>query len=138
MSSSVSDIPVVGGDDDSFSSGDLKVEHIIENIKHIVEKDGKVSRELNEYLDKVEEKIVTSSKKDLSSIDKENLRKLIEKHPYFKNPCSYHIRLITIMKYLKKKGVDVSMNDIDLLVDEIILSIDGVKKTGYGRYIRNK
>ncbi len=42
------------------------------------------------------------------------------------------------MKYLKKKGIDINMPDMDLLVDEIIQTIDGVKKRGYGQYSRVK
>ncbi len=42
------------------------------------------------------------------------------------------------MKYLKKKGIDISIPDIDLLIEDIMLSIQGVTKIGDGRYKRKK
>ena len=42
------------------------------------------------------------------------------------------------MKYLKKKGLDVRIPDVDLLVEELILSIQGVSKVGDGRYKRKR
>ncbi len=55
-------------------------------------------------------------------------------HPYFKNPSRYPVRLLTILKYLKKKGHDVSDNNIDEIVDELILSIEGVRAISFGKY----
>ncbi|WP_129596065.1 hypothetical protein [Anaerophilus nitritogenes] len=69
-------------------------------------------------------------------INEASIKKKIEKHPYFKNPCDYPIRLITIMKYLKKKGVDINFQDMDLIVDKLIQQIDGVKKVGEGMYLK--
>ncbi|QZY56524.1 hypothetical protein [Crassaminicella profunda] len=69
-------------------------------------------------------------------IDKNSIKKKIEKHPYFKNPCDYPIRLITIMKYLKKKSVNIKYKDMDLIVDQLIQEIDGVKKVGDGMYLK--
>jgi len=56
----------------------------------------------------------------------------------FKNPNDYGIRLVTIMKYLKKKGVDVSLPDIDILIDEIVKSCDDVKSSEFGKYEKVK
>jgi len=42
------------------------------------------------------------------------------------------------MKYLRKKGIDVRIKDIDLVVDEIIMTIEGVKKHGQDRYALKK
>ncbi|MCT4621172.1 MAG: hypothetical protein N4A62_17510 [Marinisporobacter sp.] len=69
-------------------------------------------------------------------IDKNSIKKKIERHPYFKNPCDYPIRLVTIMKYLKKKGVNIKYQDMDLIVDQLIQEIDGVKKVGDGMYFK--
>lgn len=68
-------------------------------------------------------------------IIEDSIIKLLKKHPYFKKPSDHPIRLITIMKYLKKKGVDTSIHNIDLLVEELILGIDGVKKIQSNKYI---
>ena len=72
------------------------------------------------------------------NMDREKIRKLILAHPFFKNPNNYHIRLITIMKFLKRKGLDVRVKDIDLYVEEIILSIPNVKKIGDEKYSYRK
>ena len=70
--------------------------------------------------------------------DEEKFAAAICKHPYFKNPCDYPIRLITILKYLKHKGFNMNYTDIDLYVDRIIQKIDGVKKVGRGLYLYKK
>ncbi|MDO4772313.1 MAG: hypothetical protein Q4A72_01880 [Bacillota bacterium] len=64
----------------------------------------------------------------------EELLNAIRKHPYFKNPCKYPIRIISIMKYLKKKGFDVKEKDIDLKVDELISQLPDVTKVDFGLY----
>jgi prophage maintenance system killer protein len=115
----------------------IGVDDLIKDIKEMIE-DGEDHKEIASYLSDIEKKIESKNLLDLESIDKEHIQKLIEKHPFFKNPNSYHIRLITIMKYLKKKGVDINIPDIDLLVDEIIQRIDGVKKVADGKFSRNK
>ena len=71
-------------------------------------------------------------------IDEQKMISQIEKHPYFKNPCDYPIRLITILKYLKEKGFNLNYKDIDIYVDKIIQRIDGVKKVGRGLYLKKK
>ncbi len=38
------------------------------------------------------------------------------------------------MKFLKKKGVDVSLPDIDILVDEIVKTCDNVESDEFGKY----
>ncbi len=68
----------------------------------------------------------------------EDILALIKKHPYFKNPCKYPIRIISIMKYLKKKGFNVSEKDIDLKVDQLIASISDVDKIEFGLYVVKK
>ena len=68
--------------------------------------------------------------------DEAKLITLIEKHPYFKNPCDYPIRLITLLKYLRKKGINVNYADIDIYIDKLIQRIEGVKKVGRGLYLK--
>ncbi len=68
----------------------------------------------------------------------EDILALIKKHPYFKNPCKYPIRIISIMKYLKKKGLDVGKKDVDLKVDELISNISNVDKIEFGLYVVRK
>ncbi len=64
----------------------------------------------------------------------DELISILKKHPYFKNPCKYPIRMISIMKHLKKKGIDVSEKDVDLRVDRLISSISNVDKIEFGFY----
>ena len=66
--------------------------------------------------------------------DEERIVRAIEKHPYFKNPCDYPIRLITILKYLKRRGFNMNYTDIDLYVDKLLQKMEGVKKVGRGLY----
>ena len=116
----------------------LEMIDVLEDIKSLLEKHDNPALELQKYLSDVESKINDENKLKLESVDRTQIKHLIEKHPYFKNPSTYHIRLITIMKYLKKKGIDITINDFDLLVDEIIMSIDGVEKISYGKYSRKR
>lgn len=120
------------------ASKKVEMHDVLNEIKHLIEKHDNPSEELQRYLEEVSSQINDENKKALECVDQASVKMLIEKHPYFKNPSSYHIRLITIMKYLKKKGVDITIPDFDLLVDNIILSIDGVEKIGYGKYRREK
>ncbi len=71
-------------------------------------------------------------------IDADKILSQIEKHPYFKNPCAYPIRLITILKYLKGKGFNMNFKDIDIYVDKLIQKVEGVKKVGRGLYKKSK
>jgi hypothetical protein len=116
----------------------LEMIDVLEDIKSLLEKHDNPALELQKYLSDVESKINDENKLKLESVDRTQIKHLIEKHPYFKNPSTYHIRLITIMKYLKKKGIDITINDFDLLVDEIIMSIEGVEKISYGKYSRKR
>lgn len=134
-----SDLPENPDDAPSANNSELLtigVDELIKDIKEMIADDADHKEKLASYLMNIEKKIETKNRLDLNSVDRDELKKLIEKHPYFKNPNSYHIRMITIMKYLKKKHVDVTIPDLDLLVDEIIQSIDGVKKVADGKYKR--
>ena len=42
-----------------------------------------------------------------------------------------------VLKYLKKKGIPTNYRDMDLIVEKIILKIDGVQKVGDGMYLSN-
>lgn len=126
-------------DDDVPNSREAREMHeIIEDIKSLVNDHGTTKDALRAYLDAVHEQVLNMDVKDISDTERAEIKQLIEKHPYFKNPCSYQIRLITIMKYLRKKGIDVRIKDIDLMVDEIIQTIDGVVRIEYGRYYRKR
>lgn len=132
-----SDIPENPDDAPSAKKTDVStigVDELIKDIKELIENGENHKAQLSSYLQEVEEKIQLQNQNSLENVDKEEVKRLIEKHPYFKNPNSYHIRMITIMKYLKKKKVDISIPDFDLLVDEIIQSIDGVTKVADGKY----
>lgn len=110
--------------------GDLNIEDIIEDINEILLEESGSNARLKEYLQKVKfnAKIKKSYYRD------EELGNMILKHPYFKNPCKYPIRIISIMKYLKKKGVDISEKDIDLRIDNIISDFPKVKRVEFGYY----
>ncbi len=110
--------------------GDLNVEDIIENISEPLVGDNRSNARLKEYLKEVKYK----AKYKNSYYKDEELEEMILKHHYFKNPCKYPIRIISIMKYLRKKGVDVSEGDIDLRVDNIVSDIPGVERVEFGCY----
>lgn len=135
----VSDVPEP--DDQTIrpiASERLESKDIINDIKTLLEQHDDPTDILQQYIGEVEERIEEEERSQLETVDRDSIKALIEKHPFFKNPNNYHIRLITIMKYLKKKGIDINMPDMDLLVDEIIQTIDGVRKKGYGQYARVK
>ena len=136
--SDTDDVPEQKNIENEQITKEVDAEFIISEIKNLLGEHKDPSDKLQEYINHVEKKIDIVRKNELNNINKDEIKKLIEKHPYFKNPNSYSIRLITIMKFLKKKSVNVSLPDIDLLVEEIILSIDGVIKDGYGKYLRKK
>lgn len=129
------------GDNDKIIKGipsdNIQMENVINDIKTLLNKYNNPKKHLDDYLRKVEKEMGNKSIDTEYCIDRDRIKKYIEKHPYFKNPCNYHIRLLTIMKYLKKKGIDINIKDIDLVVDEIIQEIDGVKKIGEGKYIKS-
>ncbi len=66
--------------------------------------------------------------------DVEHVRRMVAEHPYFRNPCDYPIRLITILKYLKRRGMNMNYTDVDLYVDRVITGMEGVRKVGRGLY----
>ncbi len=117
----------------SLKSKDITVENIIDDIKNIIENNEDPSTKINDLVNGVEDKIEKNN-----AVDREEIKKMILKHPFFKHPNHYYIRLITIMKYLKKRGIDVRSKDIDLLVDEIIQTIPGVTKVKEDRYSLKK
>ncbi len=125
-------------DDEPDLANALDLHEVLTGIKTLIEQEGAVGEKLHAYINTVQEKVEDQIKNGVTDEDKEYIKSLIMKHPYFKNPCDYDIRLITLMKYLKKKGIDVSIKDIDIIVDGIIESIDGVSRIEYGRYRRKK
>jgi hypothetical protein len=116
----------------------LNLNSVIDDIKEVLIKHENPKEILEEYLMSIESKIDTERMLKIHEINKDNIKKLIEGHPYFKNPNDYGIRLVTIMKYLKKKGVDVSLSDIDILVDEIVKTCDNVQSEEFGKYEKTK
>lgn len=89
-------------------------------------------------INNIESNIEIFSKNKKIMLDDEKIISQIEKHPYFKNPCDYPIRLITVLKYLKEKGYNMNYQDIDIYVDKLMQKIEGVKKVGRGLYQKNK
>lgn len=112
----------------------LNLNNVIDDIKEVLISHENPKEILEEYLMHIESKLDTERMLKIHEINKDNIKKLIEGHPYFKNPNDYGIRLVTIMKFLKKKGVDVSLPDIDILVDEIVKTCDNVKSDEFGKY----
>jgi len=121
--------------DNSDSTKPVEFEKLLSDIKELIKKDDK--GKLEAYIEEVENLL---SYETISYYEKESekIKQLIRKHPYFKNPCTYPIRLLTIMKYLKKKGIDTKIKDIDLLVNRTVESMDGVSTAGPGMYIVKK
>lgn len=70
----------------------------------------------------------------MKNITDQELQTIILRHPFFKNPNHYYIRLITIMKYLQKKNIDVSDESADIRVDRVLMSIEGIRRIGNDRY----
>jgi len=119
-------------------SGGVNLNNVIDDIKEVLIKHDNPKKILREYLSNIESKIDTERMLKIHEINRENIKDMIISHPYFKNPNDYGIRLVSIMKYLKKKGVDVSIPDIDIFVDEIIKSIDSVESVEFGKYEKIK
>lgn len=132
MSNNTSDVPSATDEEPDLEM--IKIDNVINDIKSIIGDNSQSDEHLKHYISKVEHHLNNHQIQELNSIDKDEIKGLIMKHPYFRNPCNYNIRLTTIMKYLKKKGLDVHLRNIDLVVDEIILSIDGIEKKGYDKY----
>ena len=86
----------------------------------------------------IEANIAIFNQSGVIVIDADKMLTQFEKHPYFKNPCGYPIRLLTILKYLKDKGFNMNFKDIDIYVDKLVQKVDGVKKVGRGLYKKTK
>lgn len=108
---------------------------MLKNIKELIQDDDR--SKLEAYIEEMES-ILSDETVHYYEKESERIRQLIKKHPYFKNPCNYPIRLLTIMKYLKKKGIDTNIKDIDVLVDRAVEDMSGVKKVGPGMYLVKK
>lgn len=116
----------------------INVNDIIDDIKGVLGEHDNPKEVLEKYLEDVESKIDTERILKLHQLNRKKIKELIKRHPYFKNPNDYGIRLVSIMKYLKKKGIDTTINDIDLFIDEIIKSCEGVKVIEFGKYKKIK
>ncbi|KXG74341.1 hypothetical protein [Thermotalea metallivorans] len=115
------------------TKNDLK---FLRDLKKFLKKYNKSTSQIDQFIHRLEGNMDIEKVIQVYDIDENAIKKSIEKHPYFKNPCDYPIRLITIMKYLKKKGFDTHYKDMDLIVDRLIQEIDGVKKVGEGMYLK--
>ncbi len=136
MSNNNSDVPSATDEEPDLEM--IRIDNVINDIKSIMGDTSQSEEHLKHYISKVEHHLNNHQIQELNSIDKGEIKRLIMKHPYFRNQCNYIIRLTTIMKYLKKKGLDVHLRNIDLLVDEIIMSIDGIEKRGYDKYLMKR
>lgn len=127
---------------DIFLELNLSQEHVKDDLKFLRElrkflkRYNKNTSQIDYLIKKIEEDMGLEKAIQIYDIDEYKIKKSIEKHPYFKNPCNYPIRLITIMKYLKKKGINMHYTDIDLIVDRLIQEIEDVHKVGEGMYIK--
>jgi hypothetical protein len=99
---------------------------------------GKNADDIDFIIRNLEDQIAVFNSGSTHLPDEEKFMTAIEKHPYFKNPCDYPIRLLTILKYLKRRGFNMNYADIDLYVDKIIQKMDGVRKVGRGLYKRQR
>lgn len=136
MSNNTSDVPSATDDEPDLEM--IRIDNVINDIKSIIGDKDQSDEQLKHYISKVEHQLNNHQVQELNSLDKEEIKGWILKHPYFRNPCNYNIRLTTIMKYLKKKGLDIHLRNVDLLIDEIIMSIDGIEKRGYDKYFIKK
>lgn len=141
MQISLSDLADSCGDEmylewDTEDTGDeLK---FLKDLKKFLKRHNKPTTQIDHLINKLEGNMDFEKVIQIFDIDEDSIKRKVEKHPYFKNPCNYPIRLVTIMKYLKKKGVNTSYKDMDLIVDRLIQEMDGVKKVGDGMYLKNK
>ena len=83
-------------------------------MKNLFKEYGKNTESLDFIIKNLHDKIREFDNTDPVLPDEEKFAAAICKHPYFKNPCDYPIRLITILKYLKHKGFNMNYTDIDL------------------------
>lgn len=110
--------------------------NFFKEIKSCFREYGKNTEDVDFIIKNLEGQIAIFDSSSALLPDEEKIIAAIEKHPYFKNPCDYPIRLITILKYLKHKGFNMNYADIDLYVDKIIQKMEHVKKVGRGLYIK--
>ncbi len=138
MEISLSDL-VDSCDEDLYIKIDDEEKHelgFLKEFRKFLKKHNKPTNQIDYLIHKIEGNMDMENVIRIFDIDEASIKSKIEKHPYFKNPCDYPIRLVTIMKYLKKKGVDTTYKDIGLIVDKLIQEINGVKKIGDGMYIK--
>jgi hypothetical protein len=122
-----------------LSSENLREEmNFYKELRAFFKEFNKPTEDLDFILSNIEANISIFGKSGPIVIDEEKMLSQIEKHPYFKNPCDYPIRLLTILKYLKNKGFNMHYKDIDIYVDKLIQRIEGIKKVGRGLYKKSK
>ncbi len=134
---------LVGSNDDGLHrESNSTREHVgrglkfLKGCKSFLKIQNKSTDQIDYLINILQEKTSLENLIQIADVDEKKIKKVIEKHPYFKNPCDYPIRLITIMKYLKKKGLNTNYKNIDLIVDRLIQEINGVKKVGDGMYLK--
>ena len=103
-------------------------------LRDIFKEYDKNTEDLDFIIKNMEDQIIEFNVSEPVLPNEDKIIAVIEKHPYFKNPCDYPIRLLTLLKYLRKKGLNVNYADIDIYMDKIIQRMDGVKKVGRGLY----
>ena len=103
-------------------------------MRDIFKEYDKNTEDLDFIIKNMEDQIIEFNVSEPVLPNEDKIIAVIEKHPYFKNPCDYPIRLLTLLKYLRKKGLNVNYADIDIYMDKIIQRMDGVKKVGRGLY----
>ena len=64
---------------------------------------GKPTEDLDFVIRNFQEQIREFDEGSAPLPDRKVIEEAIARHPYFKNPCDYPIRLLTILKYLKRK-----------------------------------
>ena len=105
-------------------------------LRHVFKEHNKPLEDIEFIISNIESNIDIFTNVNHVILDEDKIIKQIEKHPYFKNPGDYPIRLLTILKFLKRKGFNMHYKDIDIYIDKIIQKIDGVKKVERGLYIK--
>lgn len=96
------------------------------------------TEDLEFIINNLKEQIDDFSESPVIIPDEEAIVEAIQRHPYFKNPCDYPIRLITILKYLKQKGFNTNYADIDLYIDRLLQGMPSVRKVGRGLYMKRE
>ncbi len=104
------------------------------DLKLFFKEHGKPTIEIDFIIKNLESNIEIFNNTSNILLKEQDILKQIAKHPYFKNPGDYPIRLLTILKYLKKKGFNMQYKDIDIYIDQLVQKLDGVKKVGRGLY----